>query len=163
MGAANTVIGTNCFLDYVSGAQIGVGGKYTPTNQLTVVSPTTPTPGLGSGVLPWNTASVISLRTAIPRGRGSNGRVYWPCLSVPVIAGTGRVNILGRVQAAKTFFDAMNTAANTYSAGMRAVVASAVGGGVIAPVTSIRSDDRLDSIERRENAQPVAWSVSALA
>lgn len=165
-GTVGAFTGSNCYLDNVSGAQIGVSGKYTPSTQLTVISPSTPTAGAGTAVLPWNSAMVISLRTAIPRGRGSNGRVYWPGLALSVSSSTGRVtsaNVGTRITAAKTFFDALNTAANAYSAGMKAVVASAVGGGLITPVTAIRSDDRVDSIERRENDQPSAWTTATLA
>lgn len=155
--------GTNCFFDYVSGAQIGVLGNYVPTTQLTVLSPTTVTAGIGTPTQPWNASSVISLRTANPRGRGSNGRVYWPILAPTISTTTGRANVQTRVTAAKTFFDAMNTAANSYSAGMRAIVASNVGGGLHAIVTSIRSDDRIDSIERRENDQASTWYPATLA
>lgn len=158
--------GTNCFLDYVTGAQIGVLGKYVPSNQLTAISPTETTAGVAPPVLPWNSALVISLRTNVPRGRGSNGRVYWPALGAPVDSPTGRVSNVamdGRMTTAKTFFDALNTAANAYSAGMKAVVASNVGGGLIAYVTSIRSDGRVDSIERRENNQASTWIAKSLA
>lgn len=171
--AANTLMAgssvgasTSCFLDYVSGAQIGVLGNYVPTTQLTVVSPTTTTAGIGTPALPWNSAGVISLRTANPRGRGSNGRVYWPYLAVALGPTTGRVTTAttaNRVGSFKTFFDALNVAANTYSAGTRLIVASNVGGGLHAPVTMIRSDDRIDSIERRENDTPATWSTSTLA
>lgn len=166
MGATNTNAGTNTFMDYVSGAQIGVLGRYTPSTQLTVLSPTTSTPGLGSPINPWNAAHVISLRTSRPRGPGSNGRVYWPCQSLGVAAGTGRLTptqVQNRLNNAKVFIDACNAAANSYSTGMRLLVASAVGGGAHVPVTSIRADDRLDSIERRENDQPSAWSTAVLA
>ena len=158
--------GTTAYLDYVSGAQIGVSGRYTPSSQLTVLSPNTPTAGLGSPVLPWNSASVISLRTAIPRGRGSNGRIYWPALALPLTATTGRATSVAmgtRVNAAKTFIEALNSAANAYSTGMRVVVASAVGGGLITAVTAIRADDRVDSIERRENDQLSAWTTATIS
>lgn len=160
---AAVAAGTNCFFDQVSGAQIGVLGQYVPTSQVTTLSPYTATAGVGTPTMPWNVSCVISLRTANTRGRGSNGRVYWPMLSPSVTATTGRINSQTRVNAAKTFLDALNTAANTYSPGMRAVVASNVGGGLIVPVTGIRSDDRLDSIERRENDQPATWFTAALA
>lgn len=165
-GASGSFTGTTTFLDYVAGAQIGVLGRYTPTTQLTIVSPTTSTAGFGTLTCPWNTASVISLRTAIPRGRGSNGRIYWPATAAAVTASTGRVasaTVQARVNLFKTFVDALNAAANTYDPGTRLLVASAVGGGVHAPVTSIRSDDRLDSIERRENDQASIWSTAAIA
>lgn len=163
-GAALT--GTNSFLDYVSGAQIGVSGLYTPSTQQTINSPVTVTAGIGTPALPWNTALVTSLRTARPRGRASNGRVYWPCLAAPLVVTTGRMSssaVDGRAAAFQTFLNALNTAASSYSTGMKAVVASAVGGGIIEPVTSIRLDDRLDSIERRENAQPSVWTVKAIS
>lgn len=162
----NALVGTNAFIDYVTGAQIGVLGVYTPTSQLTVLSTSTPTAGLGTPVLPYNSALVFSLRTAVPRGRASNGRVYWPALAAPVVPTTGRVvdgNVAGRIAPFKTFLDTLNTAANTYSAGMKAIVASAVGGGQIAYVTSVRADGRLDSIERRENDTPVTYSSATLA
>lgn len=163
--AAGTNAGSNCFVDQVAGANIGPSGKYVPNGALTILSASIPTAGTGTAVLPWNSALVISLRTAIPRGRGSNGRVYWPALAMPVVTGSGRVataNVSARLTAAKTFFDSLNTAANTYFAGTRVIVASNVGLGVNAPVTSLRSDDRVDSIERRENDQPPVYTSVAL-
>lgn len=163
--ASASSTGTNCFLDYVSGAQVGVDGTYEPATQVTVVSPTTTTAGIGSPIWPFNTASVISLRTAIPRGRASNGRVYYPQLAGALDTVTGRVapsSVQGRVNAFKTLLDAINTAGNTYFPGMKVIVASAVGGGAIATVTGIRSDGRLDSIERRENALPSIYSTAVI-
>lgn len=164
--AGGAATGTSTFFDSVTGAQIGVSGKYTPPSQLTVISAnTTPVAGVGTPVNPWDSASVISLRTAIPRGRGSNGRVYWPAQALAVTPGTGRVasGLTGsRLSSFKTFVNSLNTAANTYSAGMKLIVASNVGGGLYAYVTGIRSDDRLDSIERRENQQPPVWSTQTI-
>lgn len=71
--------------------------------------------------------------------------------------------VQSRLNLFKTFADALNTAANTYSAGTRLLVASAVGGGLHVPVTSVRSDERMDSIERRENDQPSIYSSVNLA
>lgn len=158
--------GTNCFLDYTSGAQIGVSGRYEPSTQLTIVSPTDTTASFGSPLFPFNTAQVISLRTTQPRGRASNGRVYWPMLAGVLDTTTGRMSPAGvntRLVAFKTMLDSINTAANTYFAGTRVIVASAVGGGLIATVTSIRADGRMDSIERRENDLPSVYSTATLA
>lgn len=160
--AASVNAGTSTWFDQCTAAQIGVSGRYTPTDQLTIMSPFTPTSGLGSPSQAWNVASVISLRTSRPRGRGSNGRVYWPMTAASVVATTGRLNTQARVNAAATFINALNTAANAYFTGTRAIVASAVGGGLHVPVTSIRSDDRLDSIERRENDQSSVWYTAAI-
>ena len=95
-GAAGTLAGTNCFIDYVSGAQLGVLGNYVPTTQVTVLSPTTTVAGGGTTNAPWNSSNVLSLRTAQPRGRGSNGRLYWPMTSVTITASTGRIPEIGR-------------------------------------------------------------------
>jgi len=164
--AAGTLAGTACYYDGCAGANIGPSGKYVPNGALTIISGSNPRAGTGTGVLPWNSASVLSLRTAIPRGRGSNGRVYWPCLALPVTATSGRVSVgtlSARLTAAKSFFDALNSAANTYFAGTRVIVASNIGAGINAPVTGLRSDDRIDSIERRENDQPPNYATIALA
>lgn len=159
----NVAAGTSAFLDNVSAARIGVNGKYDPAGQLTVITAPTVTAGIGSPTQPWNTAGVLSLRTALPRGRGSNGRVYWPYLAAVLNAGTGRLNTQLRVTAAKAFLDSLNTAANAYDPGMRLIVASNVGAGLNVPVIGVRSDDRLDSIERRENDQPSTWYSATLA
>lgn len=165
--SVSTYAGTACYYDYTSGANIGVLGNYVPTTQLTVISPTNSTNGTGAGGPgPWSQAQVVSLRTANPRGRASNGRFYWPATAATVDASTGRVTTAqtnSRLTQFKTFMDAVNTAANAYYAGAKIVVASAVGGGAIAYVTAIRSDNRLDAIERRENDQPAVWSTQNLA
>ena len=158
--------GTSTYFDFVAGAQIGVSGKYTPSTQQTILSTSTPIAGVGGPGLPWNSALVISLRTAVPRGRASNGRVYWPAIALLPVASTGRIQgsiVDTRIAAFKTFLEALNTAANTYSTGMKAIVASAVGGGSIQQVTGIRSDERLDSIERRENQQASVWHTAAIS
>lgn len=161
--AAQVTTGTNCYLDQVSGAQIGQSGLYSPAGQLTVLSPSTPTAGVGTPVMPWNAASVMSLRTSIPRGRGSNGRVYWPAIAAPIDAVTGRISSTpqqARTTAFATFLNALNTAAGTYFPGTKVIVASNIGLGVSATVTSVRMDNRLDSIERRENDLTAQWTTA---
>lgn len=161
----SAAVGTSTYFDQVSGAQIGVLGKYTPSTQLTVLSPVAATPGSGAPTQPWNAALVMSLRTAAPRGLASNGRVYWPATSAAVDTATGRINstqVTARLNGFRTFINALNVAANTYSAGCAVVVASAVGGGAIRPVTAVRMDARVDSIERRENNQPSSYSAVAI-
>jgi hypothetical protein len=54
--------------------------------------------------------------------------------------------------------NSMNTAANVYDPGMKVRVFSNIGLGSAATVTGIRSDDRVDSIERRENQIPSVWT-----
>jgi len=165
--AANAnMTSSECWLDGVNGTRVGVDGKVQPPAQLTQRSVGTPIAGLNPTVHPWNTALVISLRTAHPRGRASNGRVYWPAPNGAIQQATGRLApaaVLTRVNNFKIFIDALNSAANTYDAGSKAIVASNVGAGLIQQVTAIRSDERLDSIERRENQQASVWSTAAVA
>lgn len=159
--------GTNCKVQSVTGAAIGQGGKYDPAQQITqvYVAPTAQA-GLGTPDKPWNTAGVISLRTANPRGYASNGRFYYPALALPLDINTGRVTapvMAQRVVSFGEFFDNVNGSGAAYQAGLRVRVFSNVGAGTTATVTSIRADNRVDSIENRENDQPSIWSVQALA
>lgn len=164
--ASGATVGSSCFFDWASVARIGLDGKYDPLTQNTIRKDATPVAGGGVTNIPWNTALVVSLRTAKPRGYCSNGRFYYPCTSPSIAAGTGRIpdaNVASRIAAFKMCFDACNTAAATYATNLRMIVASKVGGGAAEKVTAIRSDGRLDSIERRENKQVSTWSVSSLA
>lgn len=157
--------GSNCFFTHVTGARVGTDGKYDPLGQLTVVSTGNPQAGSGVPVLPWNSSLSLGLRTAAPRGYASNGRFYYPMLGATVQAATGRLAstaVANRLAEFKTFLNAVNTAANTYQAGAVVVVMSKVGSGTTQRVLSIRSDERLDSIERRENDQAVVYSTLAL-
>ena len=165
----NTAVkaGSNCYLDSLSAVVLGTDGKYWGTTAVaTVRDYPTPVAGNATGVMPWNTAQVISLRTAFKRGYASNGRMYWPAVAQVLDNGTGRLStgaVTPILAAAKTMFDAINAAAAVQQAGLRVHVMSAVGDGTNAPVTSLRMDTRIDSIERRENQQPAVWTSTNLA
>ena len=159
--ASGVNTGLNVYHDYVTGARIGKDGKYSPTGAQTIFSANSPAGGVGSAIMPWNTCQVFSLRTGVPRGRGSNGRVYWPAVAQTVSNTDGRVltaSTTTRVNAFKTFVNALNTAATNYQAGLALIVASNLGGGLNERVIAIRSDNRLDSIERRENKAVPVWT-----
>lgn len=165
--ANSTGAGFSCFLDELTAALIGVDGKY-PAGAVTDhrLYGTPVSGGGGTNVLPWESALVISLRTANARGYASNGRIYWPCGGLAPGGTTGRVAdaaVQSRVNGAKTMFDAINTAANTFATGLRLCVMSSVGLGTTAAVTRVRSDGRIDSIERRENNMPSVYLQATLA
>jgi hypothetical protein len=82
----------------------------------TSVTPTAGTVGVTS---PPQTAAVLSLRTDVPGGSG-RGRLYWPGLSVPLDATTGRITT-----AAQTAFI---TDFKAYLAGIRTDLATAFPG-----------------------------------
>lgn len=164
-GGSAAKLGNNCYFQNVSIARIGTDGRYSPAQQETVYSTGNPQAGTGIPDQPWSSASVISLRTGNFRGYASNGRFYYPQLVGNVDTSTGRVQsavVIARVAAAKVWFDAINAAATTYALNMRIAVVSSTG-STAALVTSIRSDERLDSIERRENAGPTVWRAANLA
>lgn len=163
--AAASLTGGTCYLTELTVARVGTDGKYDPPTQQTIRYIAPVTQGTGTPVLPWSSALVFSLRTAIPRGYSSNGRIYWPALAPALDQQTGRLTqsqATSRINAFKTALDSVNTFAAAYASGMRVVVASATG-GVTNTVTSIRQDDRLDSIERRENARTPIWTSANLA
>lgn len=169
-GNVGSYVGTNVYLTYVTAAMLGSDGKYDPPDQDTIRADFTPYAGATTPVHPWNTALVISLRTAYPRGLASNGRVYYPCLGLGVSAATGRAaptSVDNRIAQFKILIDSLNTLAANYQTGTRVHVMS--GGSVTgapgrsADVQTIRSDTRFDSIERRENEQPAQWSQAAIA
>lgn len=154
---------TSAFLN-VSVARIGTDGLYDPTQQDTIFSVGSGIFGSGTTNSPWSSAYVISLRTANFRGYASNGRWYYPMVAPSIDANTGRVSATmqtARVNAAKTLFDALNTAAGAYAVNARLIISSSTG-ATAAKVTSIRGDQRLDSIERRENAAPAVWQTATL-
>lgn len=157
--------GTQTYFHECTAARIGPNGRYLPLQQETIHTGGTPIAGLGSPTQPWNTACVISLRTSNFRGYASNGRFYYPMIVGGIDPSSGRILSAvsdNRIAAAKTLFDAINTAGQAYAENMRIIVSSATG-STAAKVTAIRSDERLDSIERRENAGATVWHNATLA
>lgn len=170
-GSNGALVGSNCWLSELTIARVGLDGKYAPAAQETTRRAyATPTAGIAQPVHSWNSAMVISLRTAFPRGIASNGRTYYPATGIPIDSGTGRVgdaHVTGFVAAAKTMLDAVNTAAgNLLEPLVRVGVFGQdglTGSARVGWVERIRCDNRLDSIERRENDQPSVWQETALA
>lgn len=157
--SSTAFVGTNCSLLEVTAARIGPDGHYLPLTQDTTHFAGTPIFGGGSPDKSYDAALVFSLRTALPRGRGSNGRSYYPALAAPIAPGTGRVlpaSVEQRLALFQTLVRSLNTAANIYAPGMAMQVISSVG-SVANAVTAIRADSRLDRIERRDNGLPSVY------
>jgi hypothetical protein len=160
--ATNMQAGTNCYFTHVTGARVGTDGKYNPAGQVTTVSSGVTTAGGSTPTQAWNTAHSIGLRTGAPRGYASNGRYYYPIVGASVTSVTGRLSptvVTGRLTAFRTFFQAVNVAANAYDPGAVVCVMSNVGAGTTLPMIALRADERLDSIERRENDSPSTYTV----
>lgn len=160
---SGTLAGTSTYLLDVTGARIGTDGHYDPPTQQTLhASPAPLMGGQGTPVQPWSAALVCSLRTGRPRGYASNGRAYWPAVGATCQGNTGRIlqtQVTTLLTGWKTLINALNTAANICEAGSQLRVFSQVGAGLSAPVTGLRADGRIDSIERRENALPAIYST----
>lgn len=161
--------GPNTYLDELTAAHIGLDGKYVSSmEQTTRYKYGSPIVGAGSGNHPWSTAMVTSLRTLFARGLASNGRMYWPAVGLGLSSGTGRVpaaTMDNYVVEVKTMLNAINTAAQSYQTGLRIHVlgySPKYGTSASSMVNAIRCDERLDSIERRENDQPAVWHSQTL-
>lgn len=165
MTTAGTGAGSNCFFTHVTVARLGEDGFYNPDTQLTTVSVGTASAGAGTSNQAWSASLSIGLRTGNPRGYASNGRFYFPALALAPTGSNGRIagaTVLARLNAMRTFFNSVNTAALVYEAASGVQVMSNVGTGASARVTALRSDDRQDHIERRENAAAPAYQTVAL-
>lgn len=161
-------IGTNCFLQELTAAYIGTDGLYVGgASQQTTRRVTGPTPGNTTTLWPWTQALVISLRTLLTRGPGSNGRVYYPFTGHGIEGSDGRLEASAAqafANGAKAMLDGINDAAETNLPGTGGVsVMSKVGSGIAATVTSVRVGRRLDRQERRENDLLEDWRSATLA
>lgn len=161
-------VGGNCFLQEITAAYIGTDGLYVGgASQQTTRRVTGPTPGSGTTLWPWTQALVISLRTLLTRGPGSNGRVYYPFTAHGVEGTDGRVEASvanAYATGAKAMLDGINAAAEATLPGTGGIsVMSKVSTGVAATVTSVRIGRRLDRQERRENDLLEDWRSATLA
>lgn len=167
---ADVGAGSTCYYTFLTAAKIGVDGKYSPKTQLTSRYDA-PSAIAGSGTCdsPFSQAQVCSLRTALPRGYASNGRLYYPMTHINglIDPATGRIapGVVAPLLARwKILIEAANTKFNAVlGVPLKVSVMSQVGSGTTAVVNSLRMDGRLDAQERRENDQPAVWSTTTIA
>lgn len=161
--------GTTCFLTEITGALIGTDGKYvggsTQVTRRHLLG--TPTAGTGTDTFPWSQALVLSLRTALSRGAGSNGRVYWPMCGQGISGSTGGLAAgtrNGILAAAVTLVNDLNAAKESAMPGTgKLAVMSNVGTGIAATVTAVRVGVKPDRQERRERDVAEAYAQSSVA
>lgn len=156
VGAAT---GSYCWFKEAQTAYVGVNGKYVGgSGQSTTRSIlATPVQGQGASGAPFTQALVISLRTALTRGPGSNGRVYVPWLGgAGVQMSTGTIassQVASFVAAAQNLVNGLNVDARAALPGTGGIsVMSNVGAGVAATVTAVRVGDKVDTHETRERS-----------
>jgi len=157
---ATSVISQFHRLEFIRLASIDVDGKYFPGSvAYDHVYPGT-IPGGGSAValFPLQVAEVITLRTAMPRGRGHAGRCYLPAVQVNMA--TSWLWPAANVNTRTANFATMLTALNAFFAGPASVMSS-LGAGVANTITSVNADLRPDTQRRRARQLPTALGTPA--
>ena len=138
---------------------IGPDGRYAQdeTGEYTLPAPVAGTMGADA---PAQLSMVITLQSAIARGRGSKGRMYLPP-SEPVV----QVSSDGRVSAARALQQAVAVEylinlLNAHYAGTGMVgVASDQGAGVFAPVVEVRCGRVVDTVRSRRSSLDEDYQV----
>jgi hypothetical protein len=118
-----------------------------------------PISGSGSPSLaPAQIATVVTLRTAVERGRASKGRMYFPCMAgFQLVGSDGRAlpaDALRAANAVKTLIDAINLDYATPLGGGvsgHVVVASAIGTGTVREVTGTSCGRVPDTMRSRRS------------
>lgn len=150
-------VGSNHFLTGQKVAQIGPDGNYSAPVQEIVYA--TPTAGEGQGAAPLQSSLAVSLRgpLALPRVQG---RFYIPLSNqVQNSPSTGKITGTGPASLSLTvvgLIETLNDALETFSPGLRVVVASSK--GTNARVASVRVGDVIDTIRRRRNGLVETYS-----
>lgn len=139
-------------------APIGTNGLYVP-GEIAYTKEGSPVTGAGTGGEPWppQCALAITLRSLIPRGRGSRGRFYLPGMQGTIGTdgrlGAGRpATILGPLV---TFIQGLNGVTDLGQVQVMSKV-----GGERATVTSIECGNVVDT-QRRRRRQLLEARVSA--
>jgi hypothetical protein len=166
----NVDAGVNAIYTGLTGAFIGQDGKYMGgatqrTQRLSTAGG--PIGGTGPNYSPFSTSSVYSLRTAIPRGRGHAGRVYYPALGRSLANGDGRWEAGACAQAAaqmSVLIVAINAAANANLGSNGGVsVMSNIGSGVTSKVTSVLVGRVPDNMRSRRKGLVEDYQSSAIS
>jgi len=143
---------TSCKLTGIKLNRIGTDGHYVDSPTMEHTYPT-PILGLNSAVYPAQNATVATLRTAVPRGRGSKGRMYLPPnISMQAIDGTGKIpaaTALSTANGVKWLITALNS---TYTLIGRVGVASNAGAGRFEHVTEVSVGRIIDTVRSRRSA-----------
>lgn len=145
------LISQRCRLQSLKLNEIGEDGRYV-NNDTVQRSYDAPVPGASPANPPAQVALVVSLATALARGRGHAGRFYVPAcaLQVGTNGTTGSANALTVAQQAWTMLTAIETALPGY----QVAVMSDIGAGKAVPVTAVRVGQVLDTIRSRRDKLP---------
>lgn len=141
-------------------APIGTDGLY-PPGQIAYIGAITPTAGPSStNIHPAQCTQVVTFLSAlVPRGRGSHGRIYFPCPGAAVSSSTGQNGLAS----------ALATAVRTWLVAIDAVsgmgvpsIMSNLGTGITSPIATVRCDNLPDTQRRRRRQLTSATSSVAV-
>jgi len=112
-------------------------------------------PGVGSGAFahPFQTALVISLKSAVP-GASGRGRMYWPATGIGITQTTLRPSaaiVLATLQGAETYLSGIDTDISATLTGVSLTVWSRKTGNT-SNVVELSAGDVLDTQRRRRDA-----------
>lgn len=152
--STSTFIASNHSVDQIKLANIETDGHYFPGQVAVVDVPSTAINGGGTGGSTWPQNSfVVSLTTAMPRGRAHIGRIYLPPLRATLIPVAGLMdpaNVDSILGTTKTLLNALNAIAGIGSL----CVFSKVGTGTTNNITGVRGGLVMDTQRRRRRSIP---------
>lgn len=154
---ATVALGASCIsaarLTSIKLNRIDASGHYQDPETFEHIYPSPLNSGISSNEAP-QLAVVATLRTAIPRGRGSKGRMYLPpTLCVTALGTDGRSTVaqaLAQAQGVSALFESLNS---VYSAQGAVGVASDAGAGAFQVCTEVSVGRVPDTIRSRRNKQ----------
>ena len=161
--AATTDIGQFHRLSFLRLAAIGIDGKYVPGTVSFDHTYTSPVPGGGAAIqlFPLQTAMVMTLKTAAPRGQAHHGRCYLP----PIQENLGAVftwttsQINNRINTFTAMIQALNLVmpgpATIFSKGTKAAPTV----GAKHAITQVNADNKPDVQRRRAKQQPATIGI----
>jgi hypothetical protein len=153
VGTNGAHINNNVRLTRIKLNRLGTNGRYVDAVAQEHVYPSYISGGAPASPLPApQLTTVVSLRTAIERGRGSKGRMYLPpTASINTLSTDGRMSTTGALQAAngaKALFVLLNT---RYTLVGRVGVASNAGTGRFEHVTRVAAGRVIDTMRSRRS------------
>jgi hypothetical protein len=148
-------------VDEIKLAPIGTNGRY-PTGLDSVVATigSAITGTTSSAALPPQVAWVVSLTTALPRGRGHIGRVYLPAFrsSIPLTNGRlGTTEVVPMLASFKTMINALGALV-----GLATPIVASPLGAPFQLVTGLRGGLVLDTQRRRRDDLDEGYQLLAL-
>lgn len=154
------------YLTKLTAAYIAPDGKYLGGAAQSTTEYVYASPAAGASTIPasWDQARTYSLRTLLPRGRGSKGRFYWPCAMGVLSTGLWPdPDIPNAAAAAKSMLDAMNAAAQSIWTGSSGARVYSFIGSNSNKVVRVEVGHAPDTQRRRTRSLPESYAGADLA